>query len=155
MHYLVLSLLCSDFIYRSLTIRNLLYFHNFIHSNYNSNFHMMDLDHSHLRFMLSYYIRFRLRSLLLPLVLSYLCSSLHYLYNSSYFMLYHLSLHYMFIHYLLLYMFILLSEFMLHYLYFLLMSLLHLHLYMSLILENMSMFHMLVPSYRMYMSLFL
>ena len=69
MRYPVLSLLHSDFIYRSDLIRNLLHFHNFHLPNCMSNFHMLDLDLSHLHFMLFYYIHFRLHLLLLRLVL--------------------------------------------------------------------------------------
>ena len=53
------------------------------------------------------------------------------------------------------YNFILLSEFMLHYLYYSPMSLLHFMSYNYSILDYMSMFHMSVSSYRMYMSLFI
>ena len=155
MHYPLLSLSHSVFTFHSDLIRNLLYFHNFHLPNCMSNFHMLDLDLSHLHFMLFYYIHFNLHLLLLRSVLFYLYSSLHYLYNSSYFLLCRLSLHYMFIHYLLYYMFIILLKFMLHYPYYSLMSLLHFTSYNYLMLENMSNFHMSVPSYRMYMLLFL
>ena len=156
MRYPLPLLLLSDFIYRSDLIHNLLQLHMFILTNYIAMlFHTLVLDHSRLRFMLFYYIRFQIRLLLLLLALFYLYSLLHYLYNSSYFLLCRLSLHYMFIHYLLYYMFIILLKFMLHYLYFLLMSHLHFMSYNYLTLENMSNFHMSVPSYRMYMSLFL
>ena len=117
MHYPLPLLLRSDFTFNSYLIHNLLYFHNFIHSNYNSNFHTLVMDLSLLHFMLSYYIRFHLLSLLLRLVPYDLYSSLHYLYNSSYFTPDRLSLHYMFIHYLLYYMFIIMLIFIVLHLY--------------------------------------
>ena len=147
MHYPLPLLLHSDFTFSSDLIHNLSYFHNFHSPNYNSNFHNLVLDHSHLHFMLSYYTRFRLHSLLLRLALSYLYSSLHYLYNSSYFTPDRLSLHYMFIHYLLYYMFIIMLIFIVIHLYCSPMSHLHFMSYNYSMLDYMSMFHMLALLY--------
>lgn len=156
MRYPLPLLLLSDFMFRPDLIHNLLYFRNFHLPNYIAmSFHTLVLDPLHLHFMLFYYTHFRLHLLLLRLVLYDLYSLLHYLYNSSYFMLYHLSLHYMFRYFHLLYNFILLFGFMLRYLYYLPMSLLLFMSYNYSMLDYMSMFHMLVPLYRMYMSLFL
>lgn len=147
MHYPLPLSLRSDFILCSDLIHNLLRFHILHFPNYNSNFHMMGLDHLHLRFMLSYYTHFLLRLSLLLLALYDLYSSLRYLHNSSYFLPYRLSLHYMFCYFMLLYMFTIMFGFTIRHLYFMLMLHLHLMSYMFLMLDYNSMFHMLALPY--------
>ena len=144
MHYPLLWYLLSDFILCSDLIHNLLHFHILHLPNCMLSFHTLDLDHSHLHFMLFYYIHFLSHLLLLRLVLYDLYLLLHYLYILLYFMHCRLSLHYMLYCMHLYYNFILLWVFMLHhYLYFLPMSQLHFMSYNYSMLGYMSMFHML------------